>query len=66
MTENNLLLEIKNLKVAIENNTILNELNLKLINSSLIIFLSLILLIVVTHFSFCSTFNHSSLSSSIE
>jgi len=29
MTENNLLLEIKNLKVAIENNTILNELNLK-------------------------------------
>nr|YP_005089701.1 sufC gene product [Ulnaria acus]AEX37826.1 putative iron-sulfur cluster formation ABC transporter ATP-binding subunit [Ulnaria acus] len=30
MTENNLLLEIKNLKVAIENNMILNELNLKI------------------------------------
>ena len=30
MNENNLLLEIKNLKVAIENNTILNELNLKI------------------------------------
>nr|YP_010945780.1 putative iron-sulfur cluster formation ABC transporter ATP-binding subunit [Ulnaria ulna]WGN98770.1 putative iron-sulfur cluster formation ABC transporter ATP-binding subunit [Ulnaria ulna] len=30
MSENNLLLEIKNLKVAIENNIILNELNLKI------------------------------------
>ncbi len=30
MTENNLLLEIKNLKVSIENNMILNELNLKI------------------------------------